>query len=126
MLEAFTNIPNPYIVGNPIKNTEMFYGRQDEFEFAKSKIQSGDKSYVIVYCGERRSGKTSILFQILMGKLGEKFLPVLIDMQTMAGLNDDNDFFAEIAQEICRTLKNPRLDMRDFDFKKQPKARTRV
>jgi len=118
MSETFKTIPNPYIVGNPIKNAEMFYGRQDEFEFAKGKIQSGDKSYVIVYCGERRSGKTSILFQILMGKLGDKFLSVLIDMQTMAGLNDDNDFFAEIAQEICRTLKDPRLNMGDYDFKK--------
>jgi len=114
--EKFTPLPNPYIVGNPIKGGEMFYGRQDEFLFAKRKIESGDKSYVIVFCGERRSGKTSILFQILSGKLGDRFLPVLIDMQTMAGLNSDADFFAEIAQEICRTLKDKRLNFREYDF----------
>jgi AAA+ ATPase superfamily predicted ATPase len=114
--EKFTPIPNPYIVGNPIKSGEMFYGRQEEFLFAKRKIETGDKSYVIVFCGERRSGKTSILFQILSGKLGEKFLPVLIDMQTMAGLKNDGDFFEEIAQEICRTLKDSRLNVADYNF----------
>jgi len=112
----FKPIPNPYIVGNPIKTAEMFYGRQDEFEFTKRKIQAGDKSYVIVLCGERRSGKTSILFQILSGKLGDIFLPVLIDMQTMAGLDNDRNFFEEIAQEICRTLKDNRIDFNDYTF----------
>jgi len=112
----FKPIPNPYLVGNPIKSGEMFYGRQEEFYFAQQKIQSGDKSYVIVFCGERRSGKTSILFQILSGKLGDKFLPFLIDMQTMAGLRNDGDFFEEIAQEICRTLKDKRIDIRDCNF----------
>jgi AAA+ ATPase superfamily predicted ATPase len=112
----FKPIPNPYIVGNPIKSAEMFYGRQEEFEFTKRKIQSGDKSYVIVFCGERRSGKTSILFQILSGQLGDIFLPVLIDMQTMAGLDNDRDFFGEIAQEICRTLKDSRIDIHDYTF----------
>ena len=112
----FTPIPNPYIVGNPIKSSDMFYGRQEEFEFIKRKIQTGDKIYLMVWCGERRSGKTSILFQILSGQLGEGFLPVLIDMQTMAGLKDDGDFLAEVAMEICRTLNDSRIDYRDFDF----------
>jgi len=110
----FKRISNPYIVGNPIKSGEMFYGRQEEFFFTKRKIETGDKNYVIVFCGERRSGKTSILFQILSGKLGEAFLPVLIDMQTMAGLHNDGDFFGEIAQEICRTLKDSRVDLQDY------------
>jgi hypothetical protein len=43
-----------------------------------------------VFCGERRSGKTSILFQILNGRLGERFLPVLVDMQILAGIRDDS------------------------------------
>jgi len=43
-----------------------------------------------VFCGERRSGKTSILFQILNGCLGERFLPVLVDMQILAGIRDDS------------------------------------
>ena len=74
---TFTPIANPYIVGNPIKTAEMFFGRQDDFDFIKRKLESGDKSYIIVLCGERRSGKTSILFQILSGRLGKNFIPIL-------------------------------------------------
>jgi AAA+ ATPase superfamily predicted ATPase len=115
--EEFKPIPNPYIVGNPIKSAEMFYGRQEEFFFTKRKIETGDKNYVIVFCGERRSGKTSILFQILSGQFGDTFLPALIDMQTMAGLNNDGDFLGEMAQEICRTLKDSRIDFNGYAFR---------
>jgi len=115
-VKEFNPIPNPYIVGNPIKNAEMFYGRQDDFEFTKRKIKYGDRNYVLVLCGERRSGKTSILLQILAGKLGDKFLPFLIDMQTMAGLNSDGEFLQEMMQEICRILQDDRIDMHDYTF----------
>ena len=73
-MSEFKPIPNPYIVGNPIKTKDMFYGRQDDFDFIKRKLQAGNQSFIIVFCGERRSGKTSILFQILNGELGPSFL----------------------------------------------------
>ena len=53
------------------------------------KFGSSRANQVLVFCGERRSGKTSILFQILNGRLGERFLPVLVDMQILAGIRDD-------------------------------------
>jgi AAA+ ATPase superfamily predicted ATPase len=82
----------------------MFYGRQDDFKYIKTKLEDGNKSYIIVLCGERRSGKTSILFQILSGRLGENFVPILIDMQTMAGLKNDLEFFEKFAQETSKCL----------------------
>lgn len=103
-MAAFKLIPNPYIVGNPIKTTDMFYGRQGDFEFLKRKLGSSAESYVVVLCGERRSGKTSILFQVLNGRLGDHFMPVLIDMQTMAGLQNESEFFEKVASEIYKTL----------------------
>lgn len=105
----FTPISNPYIVGNPIKTKKMFYGREDDFEFIRRKLESGTKSYIIVLSGERRSGKTSILFQILNGELGQNFIPILIDMQTMAGLKNEAEFFEKFAQETVKHL--------DHDFK---------
>ena len=101
----FKPIMNPYIVGNPIRSSEMFFGRQDDFEFIKRKLETGDKSYIFVLCGERRSGKTSILFQILSGRLGENFIPILVDMQTMAGLKNEIEFFEKFAQETQKHLK---------------------
>ena len=80
---------NPYIVGNPIKTREMFFGREDDFGYVEKKIGSAKSNQVLVFCGERRSGKTSILFQILGGRLGERFLPVLVDMQILSSQMSD-------------------------------------
>jgi hypothetical protein len=88
---------NPYIVGNPIKAREMFFGREDDFHFVLRKIGPGTNQ-IVVLTGERRSGKTSILFQILGGRLGSSFLPVLLDMQMLAGIKDDRAFYAAIAR----------------------------
>jgi hypothetical protein len=109
----FKPISNPYIVGNPIKTSEMFFGRQDDFDFIKRKLESGQKSYIIVLCGERRSGKTSILFQILSGCLGEEFIPVLIDMQAMAGLKNEREFFEKCANETLKCIDD-KLDIETF------------
>src|SRR5262245_15548204 len=82
---GFTPInPNPYIVGNPVRNPAMFFGREAEFELVRKRFSQSEMGLLLVFCGERRSGKTSILFQIMDGRLGAGFIPVLIDMQSMA------------------------------------------
>ena len=96
--------PNPYIVGNPIKSEEMFYGRQDDFDFVRKKMATMINQIIVLY-GQRRCGKTSILFQILNGRLGSDFLPILIDMQTMAGVNSNSDFYKRILTEIIGSLE---------------------
>ena len=52
---------------------------------------------------------TSILFQILDGRLGEDFYPVLIDMQSMA-IQNDRDFLGKIVQIISRDGDTPDLE----------------
>ena len=118
-MSEFKPIPNPYIVGNPIKSKEMFYGRHDDFDFVKRKLAAGEQSFIIVFCGERRSGKTSILFQILNGELGTSFLPILVDMQTMAGLKNDAEFFEKVAKETVKCLQDDKIDLNDYDFLSQ-------
>src|SRR5262249_36153758 len=34
----FTRIPNPYVVGNPIRKADMFFGRQDDLEWIKAYL----------------------------------------------------------------------------------------
>jgi len=97
--ESFDPIQNPYIVGNPIKGRRMFFGREDDFAYIKTKCSSDKEGGLIVLCGARRSGKTSILFQIQDGRLGDDFHPVLIDMQSMA-VQNDRDFLDKIVQII--------------------------
>jgi hypothetical protein len=113
---AFQSIPNPYIVGNPIKDPKMFFGREDDFAYVKNKFSGGKEGGMIVLCGARRSGKTSILFQILNGRAGEDFLPVLIDMQSMA-IGDDRDLLNKLAQEIVSAIGHAEISIEEYRSK---------
>jgi AAA+ ATPase superfamily predicted ATPase len=124
-MSEFKPITNPYIVGNPIKTEKMFYGREDDFEYIKRKVESGGKSYIIVLCGERRSGKTSILFQILNGRLGDDFMPILIDMQTMAGLHSEGEFFEKFTIEIQKAVNNT-IKVENYNFKSSDESAYKV
>lgn len=95
--------PNPYIVGNPVRSPEMFFGREEDFQFIRTKLSSEQQGCVIVLCGERRTGKTSILYQILNGRLGPHFLPVFIDMQGMI-VQRDSEFLDELASRIREAI----------------------
>ena len=78
----------------------MFFGREAEFELVRKRFTETEAmGGLLVFCGERRSGKTSILFQILDGRLGPDFLPVLIDMQSMA-IESELDFLSKIATAV--------------------------
>ncbi len=108
--DAFKPIANPYIVGNPIRDPGMFFGREDDFSYVKRKFAGGKEGGIIVLCGARRSGKTSILFQILGGRLGDDFLPVLTDMQSMM-INNDQDFLTKVGREIVTAVDHPDITL---------------
>jgi hypothetical protein len=95
--------PNPYVAGNPVRDQSMFFGRTDVFEFIKNKLSVTRKNITIVLYGERRTGKTSVLYQIENGKLGKEFVPVYIDLQEMAKVNE-REFFAKISGKIMEAL----------------------
>ncbi len=100
--------PNPYIVGNPIRTEQMFYGREDDFRYVRTKLEGVSQGVVIVFCGERRVGKSSILYQVLNGRLGDRFIPVFVDMQEMV-IASDSEFFARVSRlitdAVTRTVK---------------------
>lgn len=113
---------NPYIVGNPIKTKEMFFGREDDFQYVIRKLGEGRSNQILIFCGDRRSGKTSILFQILLGRLGEEFLPILIDMQILAGIKNDNDFYKAIIEVACSQLNLPDFTLQAIKEKSPKKT----
>jgi len=95
--------PNPFIVGNPVRDPDMFFGRREEFEFIRSKIRSQRQGLVIVLTGERRTGKSSILYQILNRNLGEGYVPVLLDVQGLV-VASDLEFLDALATEILKVV----------------------
>lgn len=95
--------PNPYIVGNPIRTEAMFFGRQDDFRYVRTKLEGVSQGVVIVFCGERRVGKSSILYQVLNGRLGDRFIPVFVDLQEMV-VSSDSELFARVSRLIADSL----------------------
>ncbi len=110
--------PNPFIVGNPIRSREMFFGREDDFSFVQSNVDNEQYGSLIVIFGERRAGKTSLLYQILGGRLGPKYIPVFIDMQAMA-INDDSEYLGRMAEITAKALGPGRIkfDLARFEEK---------
>ncbi|MEW6735592.1 MAG: two-component regulator propeller domain-containing protein [Acidobacteriota bacterium] len=115
-LRTFVPIdPNPYIVGNPIRNPAMFFGREDDFNYVKIKLEGAAQGgVVLVFCGERRAGKSSILYQILNGRLGERFIPVFIDLQEMV-VSSDHEFFGRIAKLIAEAISHAKSEQNEQD-----------
>jgi hypothetical protein len=111
--EGFRPISNPYIVGNPIKDRKLFFGREDDFAYLQKKITGDKQGGVVVLCGARRSGKTSILFQIFGGRLGDRFVPILIDMQSIT-VQNDAEFLAEIAKKCIAAVAAPELSLDEY------------
>lgn len=127
-LKTFVPIdPNPYIVGNPIRTPSMFFGREDDFNYLKIKLEGAAQGGVVmVFCGERRAGKSSILYQILNGRLGDRFVPVFIDLQEMV-VSNEHEFFGRIARIISEAIsqieeegqrikESPTIELRRYPF----------
>lgn len=78
-------VKNPYVAGLPVYGADRFFGRDAILTQIKNYLErtSGVKS-ILLY-GARRTGKTSVLYQIRNGALGNKLLPVYLDLQSLAG-----------------------------------------
>jgi len=57
--EKFTLIaPNPFITGNPVPvEGGLFFGREDNFVRVEQKLLSESEGIVLLFVGERRSGR---------------------------------------------------------------------
>jgi AAA+ ATPase superfamily predicted ATPase len=112
--EEFRRISNPYIVGHPVKSAKMFQGREDTIRYIQDNLSGSVQDRTLVLHGQRRTGKTSILYQLLQGRLGQSFIPVLVDMQELALLvNSTGDFLAELAYQLARTARKAGVDIEE-------------
>jgi SOS-response transcriptional repressor LexA len=112
---ALREFKNPYIAGSPLKTEEMFFGREDVFEHIRQHLVGEYQDNIIVLHGQKRTGKTSVLYQILNRRLlGEKYVPVYIDLQgmTQQGLGG---FLHDMAGEIALTLGLAMPSRGDFE-----------
>ncbi len=94
---------NPYIAGSPVTGTEMFFGREDVFSFVRRNLSGRHRDTPIVLYGQRRTGKTSVLYQ-MHRHLDPRYRLVFIDLH---GLNLDGkaNLLWGIASSIRRDLQ---------------------
>ncbi len=96
--------PIPYVTGTPLRSGEMFVGRQDVFEFVREHLVGAYQNNVIVLHGQRRTGKTSILYR-LQDLLADTHVAVLVDMQGKAA-RGTADFLYALSDDIAYALEN--------------------
>jgi hypothetical protein len=99
--------PIPYVTGMPLKTDHLFVGRQDVFEYIREHLFGVYQNNVIVLHGQRRTGKTSILYR-LKNVLSDTHIAVLVDMQGKAA-RGTVDFFYSLADDIAYTLEDQGL-----------------
>jgi len=96
--EALARHFNPYISGEPVRREEMFFGR----EALLGKILNALHQNSIMIHGERRMGKTTLLYQLAQALRQADdpewvFVPVSVDLEGTA----QEDFFC-LLMEVTR------------------------
>ncbi|MBX3077081.1 N-6 DNA methylase [Candidatus Obscuribacterales bacterium] len=96
---------SPYIVGPPIETADMFYGRQDILSKIKLALRTEGPANVILFEGNRRAGKSSILKQLLLPNALPGWIPVYCTFQSVKGDKSKAGMpTAEIFYSIAREL----------------------
>ncbi len=98
---AFVHRYNPYIAGSPIRDEEMFFGRQQLLERILRTLPNNS----LMVLGPRRIGKTSLQYQLQRRLQAQQhpeyhFAPVFIDLQGIA----EEVFFAHLIDELREQL----------------------
>jgi tetratricopeptide (TPR) repeat protein/photosystem II stability/assembly factor-like uncharacterized protein len=104
-------IPNPYFAGPPATDPKTFFGRQDVLRFVNETLTSPMHN-VIVFYGQRRIGKTSILHQIERYS-GRDYRAVFFDLQSSLD-RPAYELFCGLAREIAAQFNLPAPDWGDF------------
>jgi outer membrane protein assembly factor BamB len=101
----YIEIPNPYTSGTPIRDRQMFYGRRDDIDTLREKLSSVTANKVVVLSGQRRMGKTSLVYQLANELTQGPQIPVIIDLQGQAALQNMGQLFAGLARCVCDEMQ---------------------
>lgn len=93
-------IANPYTTGTPIRDSKMFYGRTEDLEFLRESLGSVSANRVVLLWGQRRMGKTSLIYQLTNELAAGAYAPVFIDLQKLAFQDTAGQLLESFAQHI--------------------------
>jgi DNA-binding winged helix-turn-helix (wHTH) protein len=94
---------NPYFYGVPVRDPQDFYGRGDQLQVIFEALTKTESVSVV---GERRSGRTSLLFYLMTeaaqhgyGFHSDDFVFLYLDPQL--GIREPAEFFGELADALA-------------------------
>ena len=99
MLTRETRKINPYIVGRPIHEPELFFGRRRIFRVIEDNLKQNVQA--ILLHGQRRIGKSSVLRQIPNFVGLDEFIFIYFDLHDKTRLSLD-----ELLQNLAATIVN--------------------
>lgn len=120
--QKFRFIPNLYSTGTPTHDSRMFYGREADMAFLKDNLGRDAKTVIVLY-GQRRSGKTTLLLQLINAFAHHEPIPVLIDMQRISYDITINSFLYNVALFIAQAMQKKEIPVcqpQVADFDAQP------
>ncbi len=100
-----TRLPNPYYTGTAVQNLDMFFGREQEIASLQEDFVYSAAPAVVVLYGQRRSGKSSLIYKLLLTNLLDPHVPVRIDMQHETLGFTIEKFFRDVAYAIHREAR---------------------
>ncbi len=103
--QNIVDIPNLYVTGIPLKlNHPLFVGRREIINEIE-RLLLDDNSPALVLFGQRRMGKTSLLYNINL-LLANDFLQIIIDLQGICAVTTkESDFFYSFARNIFASIR---------------------
>ncbi|MCX6583759.1 MAG: ATP-binding protein [Candidatus Aminicenantes bacterium] len=105
-------IPNNYIVGPALRGQKgrLFVGRDDIYHEVTRLWSNEQVKQTVVFYGQRRMGKTSILLH-MESNLDSQYLPIFLDMQTLATVTSHDAFLYNLADSISYQLNKTGLGL---------------
>ena len=98
-----TTAGNPYRYGLPIREPEWFFGREEQLGAIVHRLSKRESAALI---GERRSGKTSLLFQLMDAEVRRRYTPeadnlIHVYITPELGVRDPATFFYEVLRSLA-------------------------
>ncbi|MEZ4641244.1 MAG: SUMF1/EgtB/PvdO family nonheme iron enzyme [Chloroflexota bacterium] len=95
---------NPYVINGPVVDGRLFFGRAGVFEWVQANLDAFPLRQLLVLSGPARIGKTSVLKQLELGRLGRKVLPVYIDLPQLSA-DSLSLFYRALAETAVAALQ---------------------
>ena len=111
-----STLPNPFVCDTPVTGRDMFVGRRRVFDWILEELASSEPFPPFVLEGQPGIGKTSVLGQIITGRLGRGPIPIYLDVCRLP-LGGLTEFLWALAKATMgaldkQNIPGPRLEKR--------------